>query len=79
MAERRPFRVNEASPGTKGITDGEKAAPWPGNALHQAQRNGGPVPDPADLKAAGSHGHSPEIPWPTDAETAGKRPFKLGK
>lgn len=74
-----PFRVTSKGPGTKGTTDGSKASPWPGSAIVQAQRTGGPLPDPQQLQGEATHGHSPRIPWPQDGESAGKRPFKNTK
>lgn len=72
-AARRPFRV-EPAPKGKPSTDGEKAAGWPGQGVVRAQREGGPLPDPADVAQEQLHGHSPRIPWP--AAQNGPKPFK---
>lgn len=74
MAGKLPFRVTSPAP-KGGTTDGEKAAPWPGKGIVRAQREGGPLPNPADITAADLHGHSPVMPRePVDN---GPKPFKL--
>lgn len=75
----KPFRINPSPAGTRGTTDGEKASPWPGQGIVQAQRTGGPLPNPADIQDAALHGHSPAIPWPKDGESTAKKPFKTTK
>jgi hypothetical protein len=75
----KPFVVNSSGAPRGGTVDGEKASPWPGKAVTQAQRSGGPLPTPAQIADADRHGHSPLIPWPKEQESQGPKPFKLGK
>jgi hypothetical protein len=60
----------KAKPDVRRVSDGEKAQPL--QQLDPAHR----LSMPAELREVTAHGHSPEIPWPAEAESQNPRPFK---